>query len=171
MFIIFRSLEILCFKALCCVDIVTFYHFLSSGLWVSHWASSEQTNPFLIKNVWDTRLSSSMWTQGTRPRSSIFSAVFFSRKLPSPLFLKSSLVLNIPATPSLKTIASLFKLIMISLLPPYHHPGNWFGLPLMENSENSAQLREGVKKSFSSEKSFTNSNYKIFIHFIAPSLS
>ena len=85
------------------------FKFVPAGLWITHWANSEETNPFLINNLCETRLSSSMWTQGTRPRSSIFSAVFFNRKLATPLFLKSSLVLNIPATPSLKEISLHFK--------------------------------------------------------------
>ena len=97
--------------------VIYYFMFVPAGLWITHWANSEETNPFLLNNLCETRLSSSIWTQGTRPRSSIFSAVFFNRKLATPLFLKSSLVLNIPATPNNFNNTPFNFLLVLSYMP------------------------------------------------------
>ena len=74
----------------------------NQGLWNIHWEKSPCTNPHFLKNLFETSLSSSIWTQGTSPSSRTISITLLSRKLPSPLFLWASLVFNIPADPSLK---------------------------------------------------------------------
>ena len=82
-------------------EVVVTMHGSSQGLWKIHWEKSPWTNPNFLKNLFDISLSSSIWTQGTRPSSRTFSITLLSRKLPSPFPLWASLVFNIPADPSL----------------------------------------------------------------------
>ena len=41
----------------------------TQGLWNIHWEKSPCTNPHFLKNLFETSLSSSIWTQGTSPSS------------------------------------------------------------------------------------------------------
>ena len=58
-------------------------------------------NPIFVKKFLDKMLSSSMWTNGTSPRSAASWTHLLTSFVASPWFLNLSLVLNIPILPSL----------------------------------------------------------------------